>query len=374
MRSLDAHVITGLYESVAGEAGLQPALAAIQDRFGCVGATILSFDPLVPLAMHNTTIGAFDDTARRIYSAEFAHLDPAPAAFAKLASGSVSSTNRLFSRDFRNKAPVLQEFLRPRGMDETIAGVISPSGGRFAMLALFRGPDRTAFDEDDFNSMHELLPHFAMALKLRRAFARLETQAAAMAAAMDRLPAGITVLGRDAAVHVNHAAEEVARRGDGLWFDRKGTPHAANRDADHLLQSLVADARQGGPGGVVRLPRANGAPPYVLLVAPLPVRTGLGVRDGDGFPAIVLLHDPSAPSGASAAAIAAAFDLPVQAAELIAALLRGEEAQAYAERRGLSYETVRYHLKTAFARTGARSRARLLQLVGLTLHDIGERR
>jgi DNA-binding CsgD family transcriptional regulator len=68
------------------------------------------------------------------------------------------------------------------------------------------------------------------------------------------------------------------------------------------------------------------------------------------------------------------FGLPLAAARLVAALVQGEEAKDYAAKNGLSYETVRYHLKVAFARTGARSQSRLLQMVTKALSNLQIRR
>jgi hypothetical protein len=40
-----------------------------------------------------------------------------------------------------------------------------------------------------------------------------------------------------AAIHVNRAAREIAARNDGLWLDRSGVPHAAQRDTDRALRA-----------------------------------------------------------------------------------------------------------------------------------------
>jgi DNA-binding CsgD family transcriptional regulator/PAS domain-containing protein len=316
-----------------------------------------------------------DAAAQRVYETDFAHLDPAPAAFARLPSGTVSATDRLFDAETRRRSVVLQEFLRPRGMEETLSGVVSPGGGRFAMLAMFRGADRAQFADADFDAMQQVLPHMAMALKLRRSFLRLETRFAALEATIDQIPLAVAVLGADGASHVNRAAAAVARRGDGLRFDLKGVPHAVIPAAEIRLRTLIAETRAGGAGGIVRLPRRDGAPPYVLLAAPLPMAAGKLAEQGEAErPVILLIHDPSALAEIAPETIAAAFDLTRPAAELLAALLAGEEAASYAARRGLSYETVRYHLKTAFGRTGVRNRGRLMQAVSLALRDIGRGR
>jgi DNA-binding NarL/FixJ family response regulator len=59
---------------------------------------------------------------------------------------------------------------------------------------------------------------------------------------------------------------------------------------------------------------------------------------------------------------------------LIAALAEGVEAKSYAEQQGITMDAVKFHLKTAFAKTGLRSQARLLQAVARALADLSARR
>jgi DNA-binding CsgD family transcriptional regulator len=50
------------------------------------------------------------------------------------------------------------------------------------------------------------------------------------------------------------------------------------------------------------------------------------------------------------------------------------EAKSYAEQQGITMDAVKFHLKTAFAKTGLRSQARLLQVVARALADLSARR
>jgi hypothetical protein len=120
--------------------------------------------------------------------------------------------------------------------------------------------------------------------------------------------------------------------------------------------------RSGAAGGVVRVPRRDGASPYVVLIAPLPNSTGLDGGDAEEPTVLILIHDPNARMTPTPETIATMFGLPIGTARLIAALVEGEDAKAYAERYKITTDGIKFHLKTAFARTGLRSQARLLQL------------
>ena len=83
---------------------------------------------------------------------------------------------------------------------------------------------------------------------------------------------------------------------------------------------------------------------------------------------------PTRAVAAAPESIAAIFALPDATARLIAALAEGVEAKSYAEQQGITMDAVKFHLKTAFAKTGLRSQARLLQAVARALADLSARR
>lgn len=177
MRLVDAQLILSLYDSIIKSAPLEPAVTAMARRFGCGSASIVSFDPLLPQASAALGIGAFDEAAKRRYDAELAPHDPAPAIFAAHPSGTVFASNRLFPADYLKRSLFLHEFLLPMGIEETLGGTIAARDGRLAMLTIHRGPDRAPFDDDEMAGLELLLPHVSRALELRRAFARLKTNA-----------------------------------------------------------------------------------------------------------------------------------------------------------------------------------------------------
>jgi DNA-binding CsgD family transcriptional regulator len=68
------------------------------------------------------------------------------------------------------------------------------------------------------------------------------------------------------------------------------------------------------------------------------------------------------------------FGLPIGSATIVAALAAGEDLKDYAERSGISTNTVRFHLKTAYARTGVHRQSDLVRLVTAALRDMSDHR
>ena len=174
----------------------------------------------------------------------FAAHDPAPPLMAARPSGTAFASDRLFSAEFRSKAVPLHEFLRPLGIEETLGGALSSPDGRLAFLTVHRGPIARLSTTPKIAAIERHPPaRRACALRLRRVLhgARCEARAELLAAVIDRLAAGIVVVGGDGAVqHVNRAALDIAARGDGLWLDRSGLPHAADQAAERVLFQHVA--------------------------------------------------------------------------------------------------------------------------------------
>jgi hypothetical protein len=369
-------LLAALYDGIVDDGALKRALAMLAERFHCPSACLLSFDAAVPQADILAAVGVFGGAeVQRAYNSEWVALDPAGPAFAALPSGSVGATDMMFDAEFLNTCVFFQEFFRQVGLEECLGGNLSSRNGHFGLIGLQRGKDRRAFSRREIQSLEAITPHLGRALQLRRAFVRLDTKINSLTQTIDRLAAGIIVLGNEGSeIHVNRAARAIAARNDGLWLDRSGAPHALEQGAERRLLELCADVRTGGAGGIVRVPRREPARAYAVLAAPLPASAGIAGRDPAAPSLLVVIHDPDARAAAPAESIAAIFALPVATARLIAALDEGVDARSYAEQQGITMDAVKFHLKTAFEKTGLRTQARLLQAVARALANLSARR
>ena len=369
-------LLAALYDSVVEDSALERALHLLAEQFHCPSASIISFDAAVPQANVLSAVGTFEDSAvKDAYQTEWAAFDPAPRAFSALPFGGVAATGTMFSRDFLKTCLFFNEFYRQIGLEECLGGNLSSRNGHFALIGLQRDNGRRPFTAGEVQTLNGIAPHLGRALQLRRTFAQQGAKLASLGETIDRLAVGVIVLDHEgSAIHVNRAAREIAARNDGLWLDRSGVPHAAQRDADRALVKLCADVRLGDAGGIVRIPRRDEARPYAVMAAPLPARTALTGTQTDATPVLILIHDPSAQVLGIPETIAAIFALPIATARLVAALAEGADVKSYAEQQGITTDAVKFHLKTAFAKTGLRSQTRLLQAVARALADLGLRK
>lgn len=367
MNEAEARIVEALYAGVTDAGEIQRALALTQAMLDCRAGVIFSLDAQMPSLNIGVSSGALQDH-ERLYTEQFASIDPAPAIFSAFGAGTASTSDRVFDAEMRRTNPFLNEFFVPLGLVETIAGPLFSEKGRFSLIGLQRGPDRPPFENEDVARLERLMPHITRALQLRRSFSGLKDRNTVLEAAIDRLPAGLVLLGPEGTIlFVNAAMRAIAGRADGLGLDRRGRPVPASLAARRSLDSLLHDVASGGAGGVVPIPRPSGLRAYIALVAPSPrslVEFGEG-RSG----AVVIVHDPTDLPREPPALLEDAFRLPRGAARLVAALAADEDLKGFAEREGVTIHTARFHLRTALARTGTRNQAELVRLAVRFLRD-----
>ena len=244
------------------------------------------------------------------------------------------------------------------------------TGGRFAMVGIHHGANREPFGDDEIVRLGRLIPHLRRALEIRRLFLQSELRGQTLEAIVNRNQTGMIGISRAGpTLLVNEAARVITGARDGISLNRAGRLIASDRTAAKHLTALEADVARGGAGGIVRIQRPSGRPPYVVLVSPLPSdeNTALSVWRGVLF----AVHDPSRRIASIVQRIAHLLHVPLGAANIVAALLQGTELKDYADSEEISMNTVKFHLKTAFERTGSRSQADLVRRALMALNDLG---
>jgi hypothetical protein len=364
----EARIVDALYRGTQEHCELERAIALLAELFDSPSVVLGAVDMVRPETQLAVGFGVVDSYQLSRY-AEFAKLDPVPKALMGMRAGTAATTLSLCPDVDRARDPFINEYLRPIKLGECLAGPIYAEPGRFALIGVHQELGRQQFDDEDAARLERLMPHLARALQLRRAFLDVERRGAVLAAIVDRCAAGMIGIDGDGVVlFVNCAARDIAAQGDGIGLDRQGRPVIADRAAARHVARLQADVSAGGAGGTVRLARPSGLPACVLLIAPLPPEdiSAHVARRGT----LLVIHDPMRRRPPTEQRIAHLLHLPMGAAKVLGAVLDGEDLKDYAERAGISMNTVRFHLKTAFARTDTHSQAELVRVAMSVLADL----
>ena len=294
--------------------------------------------------------------------AEVSAIDPA------LRICTASTSDRLYSERERRKSVFINEHMRPAGLDHSMGSPLVLDGGRFALIGVHQATSRRRFDEDDIASLERISPHVARTLQLRRSFLDLRRRERTFAARGEEREPGLIGRADSSTIFVNKAARAVAALSDGLSLDRLGRPLVKNAAAAASIARMEADVLRGGPGGFVRVPRPSGARDYVPRASRLPGESG---QELAGRGVLYAIHDADGRGKSCEGTMALMLGVPPGPAKVVAALLDGHDLQSYAAAAGITINTVRCHLKTAFALTGARSQADLVRSSLAMLHALG---
>lgn len=358
-----------IYASVTSDNGLATMLQHLALRFACQSSVLVYTDPRRPAVEFTRAFGPFsDDAVQQRYHADFATLDPAPAAMTRLRIGQAASTDALFVDAGDDYRPFLDGFYRPIGLAAALGGPLINEDGRIGIVAVHRGPERPAFDDSDTATMQLFMPHLAQMLTLRRAFFEIADKHQALGQAIESSTAGILVFDVDGVLtHANAFAREILDRANGLGLTRTGRLLAAEPAAQRQLQALLTGT-DPQTFKVLRVPRTGSDAPYVLRIWTETDGSG-PIAEHAGY--TVYVCDPERDVGGNVEHLAEALGVTVSSAALVNALLNGDTLDDYARRTGRSQNTVKFHLRSAFAATGTNRQADLLRYCAAVVRDLG---
>jgi DNA-binding CsgD family transcriptional regulator len=161
----------------------------------------------------------------------------------------------------------------------------------------------------------------------------------------------------------------------GFSVDASG-PVADDARENATLQKLIADALDARAGeeirsaGFVAVSRPSGERAYAVMVTPLlAAPDGSVVRDAA---IAIFVADPSARVSTPPEVLSELYQLTNSEAELVRLLASGLSLDEAAEKRGISLNTARSHLKHAFAKTDTSRQGELVRLIVSGLGQMGE--
>lgn len=262
------------------------------------------------------------------------------------------------------------EWLKPQGLAAawTVGHTIcneqrEPMGG----FGIFPREGMPAYTREQFAEADLLVPHLRRAVEIHRTLHGARSVQLALAEAIDRLPTGLVLLDAKRRVVVqNRGAEKILAANDGFRIDRHG-PSADDARENATFQKLIADAidARGGQelraAGFVAVSRPSGERSYAVMVTPLLAAPGKGGMS-DAVVAI-FVADPSARIFAGPEALTELYQLTHSEAEIVRLLASGLSLEEAAEKRGVSLNTARSHLKHVFAKTDTSRQGELVRLI-----------
>lgn len=305
------------------------------------------------------------------------------AATADQQRGIVATSDELISDRDLVATEFYNEFLRILGVFYILgAGISLGESGTVCFLGLHRARAAARFCHEEQKRLAVVLPHLGRALRMRSLLDGASIRNSLALDALDALGVGMFVVGPDCRiVFSNGAAESMMAEGGGAICCRNGRLGLTTdkrSDFEQLVRTTATHFCRSGSSREDPLASASEREEYnranpgalitrdafgrmvSLVVCPLEAdRLGL---QPSGPSAVVFVEKPG-DKPSRERALAQLYRLTPAERRLTTALLDGERANDYADRAGITRNTVKTQLSQIFAKTGVSRQSDLVRMI-----------
>jgi DNA-binding CsgD family transcriptional regulator len=294
--------------------------------------------------------------------------DQGPNVLAGIPPGAVTICTHMLAEPVYLGSEVDNDGMHPRRRRHWIASIVWRDGPLAIGPVFQREEGKPDFAEDEIALLARLVPHFHQALCLHRRLKETEAVYDAQRELTDCLPVGVILVdARGRVLDANRRAETILRRRDGLVQERETLSAAEPGESRALRALLVRDAATGAPGGwlpgdMLRISRPSERRSLQVLVTRLS-RDTAPARDSRRPAAAVLVSDPEDGPELIEEHVRRLHGLTAAEARTAVDLAYGLSVREIADRAGVQQNTVRWHLKQIYAKTGTHRQVELVRLV-----------
>ena len=296
----------------------------------------------------------FDDWAHSSYTGYFRQRDMWALEIVKKAGTGVVHGFEAVDKTQLLRSEVYADWYRKVGVYHALMGVF-PVGGDLGAVSVSRPSDRAEFDEREKARLNLLIPHLQRAVQIHRRLSAAEQERALTLEMLERLALGIIIVDANARVaFANPVAQRTLKLARDLTVAR-GALRLRNQVPQRQFEKLIRDAawtsigRATSPGGVVAVPRPEGLPLSLLIS---PYRAPLASEAQIHGTALIVFADPETQQLIPERTLATMLGISPAEGRLIAALMAGESLQDYADRVGISKNTIKTQMRQIFNKTG----------------------
>lgn len=384
---MEARLLDLIYGAVSDPQLWPDVLEGVADHMGALGGMLAHCPGPGSGKAATQILGRLPEEPSAIFREHYVW-NPWTVAVAKAPFGKAVSANSLIEPGYIEKTDFYADVLAPWGHADIIdinhkTLAIDGGIGGFGFCVSARGTGQT---EELIRRLDIVGPHLCRAFDASLLIGGGQTSAQRhLSIALDLMPNAALLLDAQGRVtQANAAAEELLRQSDGLAFDGKGglqLSSALSGERRALASALkqALDVAEGFDTRLsadpVRVTRRSGAAPLLVLAVPLPRPSFRFWELVEPTRVLVVILDPSAKSRATAASMRAAYGLTAAEARVALLLASGVSGQQMPALLGVSYDTVKTHLRRCFDKTGVHSQAQLMRLLTMfpAVSDIDRR-
>jgi len=350
-------LIAHIYDCAIDPTQWDDALAHVVNLFSPADWDVASlmWESVAPPCARFVGATGVSTVARDVYMDAFAGRSPWSKAIAMLPVGRVADTDEIMPREELTTSAFYTSFLSTWKIELAVAAVLDRDGPDVLALVMPGPVGRQLQGLKD--GLRLLAPHLQRAVRISRSLGEANLRANAAEAALDRAPVAIATLAADLSI-VNLNAKALALVDTGEIALRNGRFSFADANAQRRLEELTKAAPP--TSATFRVHDSKGREIGVLaarlktLIAP----TLAGKLDGASI--VVSIGIGERAPLLEIDRLSERFGLTATEARLVTALAGDDTLRAYAERRNLSMNAVKFLLQSVYRKTETTSLEQLL--------------
>lgn len=377
-------VIVGLYDSVLDPAQALPAIEQLNSWLDCDGIHIIGHAGSKQGFSINLASPQIAQAASG-YDEHFRQIDPRWAQVSRLPVGQFLACHDFCDDRFVERSEFFQELLIPNGYRYTMGGIIFRDGNEEIAIAINHALGRQQFDTAKRQAFNQLAPHLNSWLRQLRHSEALRRAAWAGEAGLDGMEQGVVLLNAERRIlYLNKQAERFFPTHPGNERGRHALLESRQIDAairrvqqcrqpESLQVTLRQQPAQTCVINILSVPQAGYSHGTLLpgfsssdeLAAHANRRHPQGLHLHPRGDVILLIRPKHRQTAASTASLAELFALTPAESRLARALALGASSEHYAQKHGLSINTVRTQIRALLAKTGEDNLQGLQRLLAL---------
>ena len=366
MDSVADEFVHAIYGAVLYAGQWEVALEKLAKLAEAPRAALMDSDLAASVAYREVLFG-MDIPENHRYLQEYAAIDPrVPVALGhhKL---TWLSDHDLFDEAFRKKERIYQELLVPGGIGESLFTTFSREGSRVGTALLARNTSQPKAEPAVREALDGVMPHLDRAVRISRRFETMASEVVLSHYVLDAMPEPLACVLADGRLHRANLAFEKMLRVAGLMSNRSDKLSLPDARLQARFLSTVGECCRIAEGQTdvdaglqltLRIDRPK-LPPAFVTIAPL---AAANLKSWAGRScALVRIDQPAGER--NPLRLGEALDLSAAEARLVSALCNGGTLVEAADKLGISPNTAKTQLASAFSKTGTTRQSELVALV-----------
>jgi DNA-binding CsgD family transcriptional regulator len=267
-----------------------------------------------------------------------------------------STSEELVAENELLESRIYREWAAPQDFRHVLLTALMKSQARMAYIGLTRGSKGGPYNAEERARMALLAPHVRRAITIADLIEHKSVERDDLAATLDALTTAVLVLGADGRLVHSNAAGRAALAGEALLLSRAGIVEPWDRTVSPAFRAMLS----AEAGGTVTLAKRGGGS---AVVSALPLNSGRRriAAQGQTRVALFLQDNPCGPHAIEL--LGRAYGLTGAELRVLLGLAEDATPADIAKRYGIAPSTVRTHLKSLFAKTGAKRQKDLVKLL-----------